>query len=108
MTALNGKQVNLAQLTAEMIAAGINITALGINGDELHTYTNEGEIAPLPSGATAVLAAHVPEASPPSRDEQFVEKLAAGKTALAGATTLDQVKAVFAATLDGLSEVFET
>lgn len=57
---LNGKRVELHQLRAEIIAAGIAIGDLGTAGDELVTYDADGHTMPdLPSGIAAVLAAHV-------------------------------------------------
>lgn len=61
---LNGKVIALAQLQAEMIAAGIAITALGTANDFLFTYDAQGQPADLPAGADAVLIAHVPQPDP--------------------------------------------
>lgn len=64
---LNGKAVTLPRLKAELAAAGIVVPALGIDGDDLHTYGEGGVIADLPAGAAAVLAAHVADdESPPT------------------------------------------
>jgi hypothetical protein len=62
---LNGKRVDLPQLKAELVAAGINVTALGQAGDILHTYDAAGQAVDLPPAAAAVVAAHVPPPVPP-------------------------------------------
>lgn len=64
-----GRFIDLHQLTAELVAAGVSVTALGTVGDDVFTYDENGEIVDLPSEAQAVLDAHVPIAPPPSRDE---------------------------------------
>lgn len=66
MTALNGKQVDLLALRAELVAAGINVSALGTAGDELFTYDEDGSPVDLPKGAAAVVAAHQPPEPPPN------------------------------------------
>lgn len=60
---IGGRDVDLLQLQAELIAADISIRGLGRADDEVFTYTEDGEPIDLPSGAAAVLAAHEP--SPP-------------------------------------------
>ena len=62
---LQGKRVDYRQLRAEMIAAGLAVpNALGQAGDDLHTYTANGEIVDVPAGAAAVIAAHIPPPLP--------------------------------------------
>lgn len=61
---LQGKRVDLPQLQAELLAAGVAVArGLGTAGDELHTYDGSGDPLDV-TGATAqsVLAAHVPPA----------------------------------------------
>lgn len=57
---LNGKRVELVQLQQEMIAAGVQVSALGTTGDDLHTYDQNGAAIDVPGGAAVVVAAHVP------------------------------------------------
>ena len=64
---LNGKDVRLVQLRAEMLAAGITVPALGTSGDDLHTYDARGEPKELPASAQAVLDAHAPKIAPDPR-----------------------------------------
>jgi hypothetical protein len=52
---------NLAQLHAELTKAGVAVPALGITGDELHTYSETGEMIPLPKAAAKVVKAHKPK-----------------------------------------------
>lgn len=56
---LLGKVVDLSQLQAEMLVAGIP-AILGSDGVTVFTYDAGGSPAELPGGAVAVLAAHVP------------------------------------------------
>lgn len=78
------KIVNLAQLQAEMGAAGVAATALGQTGPELFTYDKSGVPCELPEGAAAVVAAHVP-AVPPDPDTEL-------EAAITAATTLAQLR----------------
>lgn len=87
--ALNGKVVDLGQLQGELVAAGVDITGLGISGGDLITYNDEGQPADLPEGAAAVVVAHTPVI--PS--DPIAEADIAAFTAISSATTLDQVKA---------------
>jgi hypothetical protein len=58
---LNGKTVDYATLKAELIAAGIAMPHdLGQDGDDLHTYDDDGVNLDLPAEAATVIAAHVP------------------------------------------------
>ncbi|MGE3272686.1 MAG: hypothetical protein AB7P40_28360 [Chloroflexota bacterium] len=62
-----------------------------------------------PDQVAAVIAAHDPKTVEvpqplPTRDERLRTTIEQGKAALAGASTLAQVKAVFSATLDGLGD----
>lgn len=57
---LHGKRVDLPLLTAEMNAAAIPVTALGIFADDLFTYEADGSQVDLPSEAQPVVDAHVP------------------------------------------------
>lgn len=64
---LNGKRVTLPKLRQELVAAGVNLPALGVDGDDLHTYDEDGVIVDVPAAAAAVLAAHVADdESPPA------------------------------------------
>lgn len=63
------KRVDLLQLQAELATAGIVVPALGVNGDDLHTYDANGAAVALPSAAEAVIRAHVPP--PPFVAPQF-------------------------------------
>jgi hypothetical protein len=65
---LNGKRVDLPQLQAELIAGGVNVPALGMAGDDLFTYTPEGDPIDLPPAAAAIIAAHVPPPEPQRPD----------------------------------------
>ena len=60
---LNGKVVRLDQLQDELATAGIVIPALGIAGDDLHTYDAAGTVVDLPLAARPVVDAHVPRAA---------------------------------------------
>lgn len=82
---LNRKRVDLPQLQAELIAAGVNVPALGTAGDDLHTYDAAGDSADLPPAAAAVIAAHVPV---PTKDA-----LAVAARALKAAATTDTILA---------------
>lgn len=57
---LGGKAIDFEQLKAELTAAGVSVTGLGTNGDNLITYDAAGAPADLPQAATAVVAAHTP------------------------------------------------
>ncbi|HET8627453.1 MAG TPA: hypothetical protein VFL91_08535 [Thermomicrobiales bacterium] len=70
---LNGKVVRLDQLTTELAAAGIDVPALGQDGDDLHTYDPQGTYLDLPAAAAPVVAAHVPQ---PTDQEQDVSQRA--------------------------------
>ena len=59
----------LPQLRAELAAAGIAVPALGSYTDDsgavtIHTYSDKGEIVPLPKAAAKVVKAHVPQPTP--------------------------------------------
>ena len=106
MTALNGKTVDLIKLRDELTAAGIVVSALGTAGDDLFTYDEKGEAAPLPLRAAAVIAAHVPPgpSSEPTRDERLLAAVDQAKVAVkAGPFTKDQSD-VLAAVFDGLGQ----
>lgn len=63
---LNGKRVYLPQLEQELAAAGVTVRGLGIDADDLHTYTAQGAVADVPAAAAAVVTAHVPpDITPP-------------------------------------------
>lgn len=59
---LNRKIVDLVQLQAEMVAAGVAITALGSDGVSVFTYDAQGQPADFSNMtlAATVLAAHTP------------------------------------------------
>lgn len=87
------------------------------NGDTVTRHLEDGRVQSIPAvpgdpnyeqfltwqeaGNTPDPADPLPDPEP-TRDELLQEAIDAGKTALAGASTLAEVKAVFAATLDGL------
>jgi hypothetical protein len=99
---LNGKRVDLVQLAAELTAAGVQNRALGQDGDDVHSYDASGAYEDLPAGAAAVIAAHVPTAAPPTRDERLLAAVDAAKAAVgAGAFTPTQA-ATLQAVFDGL------
>lgn len=83
---LNGKQVSLHQLEAELAAAGVAVRALGVVAGDLHTYDDDGAVVDVPPGAAAVIAAHVPV---PTEDA-----LATAARALKAAATTDTILAV--------------
>lgn len=98
---LNGKIVDLVQLRAELNAAGISITALGITGDDLHTYDANGAAQDLPAGAATVVAAHVPPApidfgSDASSDRQAVVDAVASLRQYLGAASPNQAQTIAA------------
>jgi hypothetical protein len=61
MTLVAGKEYDLNQLEAELIAAGVPIRALGTDRlfTQIFTYDAAGDPVPLPPAAAAILAAHV-------------------------------------------------
>lgn len=65
---LNGKAIRLDQLQTELATAGIVVPALGVNGDDLHTYTAQGAYLDLPAAAAPVVAAHVPRPTDQQQD----------------------------------------
>lgn len=65
---LNGKRVNLTQLTSELTAAGVPNRGLTSVGDNLYTLTSGGSFLDLPPAAQAVLDAHVPPPIPATPD----------------------------------------
>jgi hypothetical protein len=107
---LQGKDVELPQLQAELVAAGIEVPALGTHGDRLHTYDEDGAIVDLPPGAAAVVAAHepVPPEPVPTPAERFDAVIDAARETLAGANTVNQVKAAVSDVLGGLQEIYGT
>jgi hypothetical protein len=100
---LNGKTVDYAQLKAELIAAGVAMPHnLGQDGDDLHTYDDDGVNLDLPAGAQAVIDAHVPPAPPMTRDERLLAAVDTAKAVVgAGAFTPTQA-ATLQAVFDGL------
>ena len=53
------KAINLERLAEELGAANVSLPrGLGLTGDDLHTYTPDGQRAELAPGAAAVVAAH--------------------------------------------------
>ncbi len=69
---LNGKivgiDIDLQQFQDELLAAGIQVPALGTAEDDLHTYNEKGEPVDLPSEAAHVLATHVLASVPSTAD----------------------------------------
>jgi hypothetical protein len=65
---LNGKQVSLRQLEAELAAAGVTVRGLGIVDGALHTYDEDGAVIDVPPAAAAIIAAHVPPPEPQRPD----------------------------------------
>ena len=59
---LNGKVIDPLQLAVELQAAGLTVPALTQQGDDLMTYTLQGQIVDLPPAAQPVIDAHVPTA----------------------------------------------
>lgn len=70
------KRVDLAQLHAELASAGISVPALGVAGDDLHTYDANGAAVALPPAAEAVIRAHIPPAPfiPPTYGEDAADQ----------------------------------
>jgi hypothetical protein len=96
---LNGKSINMKQLEGELLAAGVQIRALGQVDDDLHTYTASGSITDVPANAAAVVAAHVPApANPRLRDA-----LASWKGTVGRANNLADLKAALPQLADLLS-----
>lgn len=87
---LNGNKVDLAALVKELRTAGIDVPALGTNGDDLHTYDADGRIVDVPLEAAAVVDAHVPAPVPLTARQQL-------RAALQTATTVAEVKAALIA-----------
>lgn len=54
------KPIDLSKLEGELRAGGIQVAAIGRNGDDLHTYDANGTPVDLPPAARAVVDAHVP------------------------------------------------
>jgi hypothetical protein len=58
-----GKPINLDQLEAELVAAGVSVSGLGMSDDYVYTYDADGEMTEFPSGAKTtvdqVIADHV-------------------------------------------------
>lgn len=55
---------NLCELHVELKAAGIDVPALGLTGDVVHTYDAEGVAIDLPKAAAKVVKAHRPQPTP--------------------------------------------
>jgi hypothetical protein len=102
MIDVSNREIDLVQLSIELTAAGISFRALGTRNGMLHTYTEDGDFEDLPPEAEAVVDAHVPPPPPPTRDELLQETVEQGKQAIMSATSLEEIKVIFAATLDGL------
>lgn len=56
---LNGRPVDLPLLETELAAASVDVNGLGVTGDDLMTYTADGEVTDLPAEAAPVVNAHV-------------------------------------------------
>jgi hypothetical protein len=111
---------DLGKLHDELLAAipplrpttgpgGIDVAVMLVEGDDTHVWltvpdnANERAIA-------AVVAAHDPTPLPPgpTQAELFDGVVAQAQQALTKAATVDQIKAVFAGTLDGLKTIYGT
>jgi hypothetical protein len=57
---------NLTQLHGELKAAGVDVPALGSVDEIPHTYSDTGEVIPLPKAAAKIVKAHRPQ--PTQRD----------------------------------------
>ena len=88
---LNGKVVRYDQLITELATAGITVTALGQDGDDLHSYTAQGAYQDLPSGAATVIANHVPQPTDDQNDhtaeQTWLSNIASDQTALTNDAT---------------------
>lgn len=66
------KEINHAQLTAELVAADIDLIGLGQSEEgELWGYDQTGTRIELPSAAQAVIDAHEPAPEAPNQWSQF-------------------------------------
>ena len=70
------KDVNIEQLQAELVAAGVPVKGIGSTnrGDgtfDVYTYTDSGGIINLPKEALPVLEAHEAAPPPPTPPEQI-------------------------------------
>lgn len=103
------KAVTLEKLERELVAAGVIPEGQGIGtaGDQIFTYDDKGEQAPMPRGATAVIDAHEVEAPPEPRDRRLARALRAFAQANADATTLAGLRAAAAGLATDLAPVFE-
>jgi hypothetical protein len=77
--------IHLHQLHAELTKAGVSVPALGSYTDDagalvLHTYSDTGEIVPLPRAAAKVVKAHQPQ--PTQRDTDLATVRASGDPAV--------------------------
>lgn len=122
---LAGKAVEVTKLWREIGAAGITLPTLycvdGVLGSSLsdpvvdpdtgQVLQQGGQLIPFDRDMEALLrpivAAHdpTPDPPPPSRDEKLIAALSAPKAALVQASSLDEVKVIFASALDGLVDV---
>jgi hypothetical protein len=55
---------NLTQLHGELKAAGVDVPALGSVDEIPHTYSDTGEVIPLPKAAAKIVKAHKPLPTP--------------------------------------------
>jgi hypothetical protein len=88
------KTVTPDKLARELEAAGIQVRGLGTDGDDLHTYDEDGAPVDLPAGAGAIVNAHVADPPPVPLGDQLA-------TALLQATSFDEAKPILAAILRG-------
>lgn len=68
------KTIDLDQLQAELVAAGITVPSLGMGAGTVFTYNAAGNPIDPPAGTAAVVTAHTPSTA--LRD-QFVSRLQA-------------------------------
>lgn len=92
MSVTASKPIDLNQLQAELVAAGIAVPALAASGGDLdatdaktiHTYDAGGDIVDLPDTAQAVVDAHVSQrAAQMAQDTSDLAGLGAIRTAIA-------------------------
>jgi hypothetical protein len=103
---VTGLTLNLPQLADELTTAGITVTSLSRAGNELLTADGNGHLVDLPSGAAAVIAAHVaaPEVDPVVPvDETLFTAATTAATAAAASADLAAVKTALANLATALS-----
>lgn len=95
-----GKRVDLERLRDELAAVGITVPALGLEGNDLHTYGDGGRLD-LPAAAWPVLQAHAP---PPyvRPDAVLLAELRAARADYRAATTTAAKLDILARAVDAL------